>query len=131
MAKGTLINLAAFVSDPDKEGNEYAKNPQGIPPESLLEIFHDFEEEVQELLRVYPYLKFQCLSDTEFVIQCVDNFNIWPINTMTPLPIYTDGRVALIGDSVSGTGNHLNLYSMCSSGTCNGTSPRIGCGSSY
>lgn len=50
----SLVNVAAFVTDPSKEGTPCENVPVGGDnvKEELLELFTEWEEEVQVLLRV-------------------------------------------------------------------------------
>ena len=52
IARGTLINIAAFVSDLDKEGSNHDEDPNNRFTGGLLDLYSDFEEDVQQLLRV-------------------------------------------------------------------------------
>ncbi|KAI1796790.1 FAD/NAD(P)-binding domain-containing protein [Ganoderma leucocontextum] len=82
IARGTLVNFAAFRSRYDRENSTF--NGAWVQDVSTEEFFADFagwEPEVQSL------------------IQSVQKVNRWAIHTTSPLPSFVSGRVALLGDA--------------------------------
>ncbi|KAL5522589.1 hypothetical protein ACEPAG_8606 [Sanghuangporus baumii] len=82
VTKGKIINVVAFVSQPEREGTSY-NNPWVTSREKseVIAAYEGWEAEVQQL------------------VQCMDSPSCWAIHTMKELPICTHNRVAIIGDA--------------------------------
>ncbi|KAF9026005.1 FAD/NAD-binding domain-containing protein [Hymenopellis radicata] len=85
IAQGKLINVSAVVYRPGVKGTSYeGKTVEDRSQEELLQHYGGWEEEVQHLLR------------------CVETPRCWVINVLNPLPLYTSGNIALLGDAAHG-----------------------------
>lgn len=112
MNRRQQINFVAFVSKPHLEGTSYEsawkwQTEEMIGPKFLEETFGKWEGEVRELISV----RLSC-----FPIRWIDSRHLqlipdkrglpgvmrMPIFALKPLPKYVHGRVALLGDAVSG-----------------------------
>ncbi|KAH8109900.1 FAD/NAD-binding domain-containing protein [Phellopilus nigrolimitatus] len=79
-----MVNLVAFVSEPEREGTRISGTwVRPAPAVDLLAAFEGWEDEVRALLEL-----------TEEPL-------LWAIHTVKPLPRYSDsnGRVVLLGDA--------------------------------
>lgn len=106
IANGNIINVVAMTSHPELEGSPY-EGPwvTDCAQDELLQCFSGWEPEVTEMFKV-------CLSLSSYDraheccvcadnSQCVEKPTRWAIHQLRPLPLYTLGRVALLGDAVS------------------------------
>ncbi|KJA16000.1 hypothetical protein HYPSUDRAFT_193707 [Hypholoma sublateritium FD-334 SS-4] len=78
-----LVNVAAFVGNPEKENTPYSEAPISATcePEEILTAYAGWEPEVQALLK--------CLSQPKK----------WPIGDLLPLDSYASGRIFVGGDA--------------------------------
>ncbi|KAH8119851.1 hypothetical protein DFH11DRAFT_11993 [Phellopilus nigrolimitatus] len=84
ISQGRLVNLVAFVTVPGGDGKDLdGPAVVDVSKQEMLECYKGWEPEVQQLL------------------DCVDNPSRWTISHIRDLPSYADGRVALLGNSVS------------------------------
>lgn len=82
LAQGTQINIVAFVSDEQKAGTPFEGHwVADASPEELEEAYQDFEPDVKCLLK------------------CAEKPSRWALHVVNELPLFTYGRVALIGDA--------------------------------
>jgi len=88
-ADADAINLVAFCSRPDLEGSKY-EGPwmRPVERESLLDEFHDWDNEVTGLLKA------------------VTTVSLWAIHVIPALPSYTMGNVCLLGDAAHAMAPH-------------------------
>jgi len=82
VAQGRLINVVAFCSSPEREGQAYP-DPwvAQVAQEELLSHYRDWEPDVISLLK------------------CIERPTRWAVHALRPLPTYAHGRVALVGDA--------------------------------
>ncbi|CAL1707168.1 unnamed protein product [Somion occarium] len=82
ISQGRIVNVVGFVFYPEAEGKAF-NGPWVTECDGaeIIKHFAGWEQEVQELLRH------------------VDNATLWAIHHLRPLPMYTSGRVALLGDA--------------------------------
>ncbi|KAF8485624.1 FAD/NAD-P-binding domain-containing protein [Gautieria morchelliformis] len=82
ISRGSIVNVAAFASQPEKEGTAFdGEWVTEVPKEELLDCYADWEPEVTSLL------------------ECIDHPTRWAIHQLKELPNYVNGRVALLGDA--------------------------------
>ncbi|KAL5499135.1 hypothetical protein ACEPAH_1653 [Sanghuangporus vaninii] len=82
VTKGKLINVVAFVSQPEREGTLY--NDPWVTSREKSEVvaaFKGWETEVQQLT------------------QCMNSSSCWAIHSLKELPMCTHDHVAIIGDA--------------------------------
>ncbi|GAA6008294.1 hypothetical protein JCM10207_000076 [Rhodosporidiobolus poonsookiae] len=87
---GALVNIVAFVRDPDhkKLGNHSGPWSEPRPKEEMLEDFASFNEQCRALLGA------------------IDSPSIWGIFSLPPIEHIVDDGVVLIGDAASATTPH-------------------------
>ncbi|KAI0919700.1 hypothetical protein AcW1_003116 [Taiwanofungus camphoratus] len=82
VSRGRVINIVAFVSEPEREGTVYDSVwARKATKEEFIDKFSPVEPDVKNLL--------SCLTDV----------SLWAINSLPSLPTYIGGRVALVGDA--------------------------------
>ncbi|KAG1719187.1 FAD/NAD(P)-binding domain-containing protein [Suillus lakei] len=87
---GTLINVAALVSDEQKAGTPFEGHwVSDVSNEEVQEPYQEFEPAVQNLLK------------------CFENPSRWALHVVNELPLSTYDRVALIGDACHAMTPHL------------------------
>ncbi|KZT63440.1 FAD/NAD(P)-binding domain-containing protein [Daedalea quercina L-15889] len=105
IAQGKLINVVAFVTQPDGEGTRYdGEWTREASKEELINAYAGWEPLVAQLLN------------------CVEKVSLWAINTVPHLPSYVGERVALLGDAAhamtphqaSGAGQAIEVPTYCS-----------------
>ncbi|KZT40625.1 FAD/NAD(P)-binding domain-containing protein [Sistotremastrum suecicum HHB10207 ss-3] len=107
MNRGETINFVLFLSSPSKEGTSYEQHwawqkESDVSKAYLGELLGGWEEEVQVLVRMIPD-RLGPPGPTR-----------WPLYALNPLPEYTNGRVALLGDAAHATTPHFG-FGACSS----------------
>ncbi|KAH9859049.1 FAD/NAD-P-binding domain-containing protein [Lenzites betulinus] len=82
ISAGSIVNVVAMASQPHLYRTIYP-NPwvTECNPDEMLECFADWEPEVIDILK------------------CIEKPTKWAIHELKPLPFYTQGRVALLGDA--------------------------------
>jgi len=78
----STVNIVAFTTNTEDEGKMY-DGPwvADCAPDDIRKHFVDWEPEVKEIL------------------ECIDQPMVWALHSLRPLPFYTTGRVALLGDA--------------------------------
>ncbi|KAF5310175.1 hypothetical protein D9619_010215 [Psilocybe cf. subviscida] len=76
-----FINIGAIITDPSKSGTPYNHPPAEASTAELLNLFSEFEPQVQALL------------------SCIERPMRFPVKWLIPLERYTCGRVVLGGDA--------------------------------
>ena len=83
MVHQKVVNIVAFVGEPDKAGTMHpGKTVEIRSQEELLAQYKGFEEEVQQ------------------VLGCIEKPSRWVINALNGFPVSASGRVVLAGDAV-------------------------------
>ncbi|KAJ3895187.1 hypothetical protein GG344DRAFT_39221 [Lentinula edodes] len=87
---GKLINIAAFISQPEGEGKIFpASHGSRRTKEEMLDAFSGWEPEAIQLLST------------------IENPSCWPIQDLHPLKTYTTRRILLLGDAAHAMTPHL------------------------
>ncbi|KAJ3932766.1 MAG: salicylate hydroxylase [Lentinula lateritia] len=87
---GKLINIAAFISQPEGEGKVFpASHGSRRTKEEMLDAFSGWEPEAIQLLST------------------IENPSCWPIQDLHPLKTYTTRRILLLGDAAHAMTPHL------------------------
>ncbi|KAF8558565.1 FAD/NAD(P)-binding domain-containing protein [Imleria badia] len=90
IAKGSIINVAAFVCDPSSTGTHFeGRWVSDATRDELVEHFDDFEPDVRTVLEL-------CEKPTK-----------WALHVVKPLPFCARNRVALVGDACHAMTNHF------------------------
>ncbi|KAF8197066.1 FAD/NAD(P)-binding domain-containing protein [Pholiota molesta] len=90
VSQGKLINIVAFVTEPEKEGT-YLEGPAVINPSSdvVSSFYAHWSKEVK------------CITDNMI------NSSRWAVETVKPLDQYAVGRVVVLGDAAHAMPTHL------------------------
>ncbi|KAJ4479594.1 hypothetical protein C8J55DRAFT_560753 [Lentinula edodes] len=87
---GKLINIAAFISQPEGEGKVFpASHGSRRTKEEMLDAFSGWEPEAIQLLST------------------IEDPSCWPIQDLHPLKTYTTRRILLLGDAAHAMTPHL------------------------
>ncbi|KIK60437.1 hypothetical protein GYMLUDRAFT_73887 [Collybiopsis luxurians FD-317 M1] len=87
---GKLINIVAFVSNPDEDGKVIpGLEVRQATKKEVVEAFSEWEPEAVEILST------------------IDNPSCWPIRDLRPLNTYTSRRILLLGDAAHAMSPHL------------------------
>ncbi|KAJ8597700.1 FAD/NAD(P)-binding domain-containing protein [Rhizopogon salebrosus TDB-379] len=90
VSQGTLINIAAIVSDEQKAGTPFEDRwVSDVSCEEVKGAFQGFEPAVKSLLK------------------CSENLSRWALHVVNELPLSTSDRVALIGDACHAMPPHM------------------------
>ncbi|KIJ63563.1 hypothetical protein HYDPIDRAFT_155688, partial [Hydnomerulius pinastri MD-312] len=82
VANGTMVNLAAFVADPNLTGTHYeGRWVSDATKDELVSSFENFEPGARALL------------------QCCETPSKWALHVLKKLPLCVHGRVAIMGDA--------------------------------
>ncbi|KAG1737580.1 uncharacterized protein EDB91DRAFT_1140799 [Suillus paluster] len=82
VSEGTLFNVAAFVAAEQKPDTHFeGRWVSDVSNEEVQELYQDFEPAVRNMLK------------------CSENPSRWALHVLNELPLFTYGRVALIGDA--------------------------------
>ena len=106
ISAGSIVNVVTFASKPHLYGTPWTRPwVEDCLPSEVLECYHDWEPEVEELLQVghadnIPPVMQSCAPMTNNVPQCIESPTRWAIHEMKPLPFFVAGSVVLLGDAV-------------------------------
>ncbi|KAH7907400.1 hypothetical protein BJ138DRAFT_1116725 [Hygrophoropsis aurantiaca] len=82
VARGTLVNVAAYIYDPQKAGTHFEGHwVADVSEEEVQRAFENFEPYIRQLL------------------ECCKKPSRWALHIVNELPLWTSGNVALIGDA--------------------------------
>ncbi|CDO72514.1 hypothetical protein BN946_scf184980.g55 [Trametes cinnabarina] len=90
ISRGSIVNVVAMASQPHLYGTTY-DGPwvRDCDRDELLQCFTGWEPEVEEML------------------QCIEKPTKWALYELKPLPVYVQGRIALLGDAGAGAGQAI------------------------
>ncbi|KAI0750640.1 FAD/NAD(P)-binding domain-containing protein [Daedaleopsis nitida] len=90
ISQGQIVNVAALVSHPDREGTVYdGPWTSSVSKEEITDRYQGWEPDAQVIVKM-------CLP---LHMQHVQGGLKWVINVVKDLPTFVDGRVALLGDA--------------------------------
>ncbi|KAH0831257.1 hypothetical protein J3R83DRAFT_13890 [Lanmaoa asiatica] len=108
IAKGTIINVAAVISDPSLTGTLYEGQwVSDASRDEVAEYFNNFEPDARTVVKVTSLRTDQPYRTKQHLIKLCEKSSKWALHVVKPLPFCVRKRVALIGDACHAMSPHF------------------------
>ena len=104
IGRGKWANVGGFFANPEKKGTVW-NGPwvSDCPAQEVVEKFMGWESDLQDIIKVLLHACFgKEILPLTYSYKCMKNPTKWAVHQVKPLPFYTQGRIALVGDAVRG-----------------------------